>query len=97
MTLLPYSPAMRLTGKRALVIGGGGIGHAATGALGNEGAAVLVADVEDKVVDEILVGRFGRSEEVAEAVVYLAFDAASYVTGQQVVLDGGVSARGPFA
>lgn len=50
----------------------------------------------DGWVDPIPLGRYGRSDEVAEAAVYLASDAASYVTGQQLVIDGGVSARGPF-
>jgi 3-oxoacyl-[acyl-carrier protein] reductase len=66
---------------------------AAAGAIAT---AVANANVAGEVVEEIPVGRFGRSEEVAEAVVYLASDAASYITGQQVVLDGGVSVRGPF-
>ena len=66
---------------------------AAAGAIAT---AVANASVAAEVVDEIPSGRFGRSEEVAEAVVYLASDASSYVTGQQVVLDGGVSVRGPF-
>jgi 3-oxoacyl-[acyl-carrier protein] reductase len=48
-------------------------------------------------VDEIPVGRLGRSAELAEAVVYLASDASAYVTGQQLVVDGGVSTRGPFS
>ncbi|WP_329482985.1 SDR family oxidoreductase [Kribbella sp. NBC_01484] len=66
---------------------------AAAGAIAT---AVANANVDAEVVDEIPAGRFGRSEEVAAAVVYLASDASSYMTGQQVVLDGGVSVRGPF-
>lgn len=33
--------------------------------------------------------RFGRAEEVAEAVVFLASNRASYITGQSLLLDGG--------
>ena len=39
----------------------------------------------------IALRRFGRAEEVAQAVVFLASNAASYVTGQTIYLDGGYS------
>lgn len=35
------------------------------------------------------VGRYGRPEDIAAAVLYLASDGASYMTGQMIVLDGG--------
>src|SRR5580700_520554 len=35
------------------------------------------------------IGRFGRSAEIAEAVVWMCSDRASFVTGQSLVLDGG--------
>ena len=53
--------------------------------------------VSEKWVDEIPVGRYGTSDEVADAALYLLSDASSYVTCQQIVVDGGVSVRGPFA
>ena len=40
------------------------------------------------------MGRFGRVDEVAGAAVFLASDAASFITGQTVVIDGGFLASG---
>jgi NAD(P)-dependent dehydrogenase (short-subunit alcohol dehydrogenase family) len=38
------------------------------------------------------VGRLGEPEEIAEAIVWLCSDAASYVTGHALEADGGVAA-----
>ena len=40
------------------------------------------------------MGRFGRTEELIGAAIYLASDAASFVTGQTLVVDGGFLASG---
>jgi NAD(P)-dependent dehydrogenase (short-subunit alcohol dehydrogenase family) len=40
------------------------------------------------------MGRFGRTEELVGAAVYLCSDAASFVTGQTLVVDGGFLASG---
>jgi NAD(P)-dependent dehydrogenase (short-subunit alcohol dehydrogenase family) len=40
------------------------------------------------------MGRFGRNEELVGAAVYLASDAASFVTGETLVVDGGFLASG---
>jgi len=40
------------------------------------------------------MGRFGRVEELVGAAVYLASDAATFVTGQMIAVDGGFLASG---
>lgn len=41
----------------------------------------------------IPLGRFGRSAEVATAIVFLASDESSYMTGSEVTIDGGYTAQ----
>jgi glucose 1-dehydrogenase len=44
----------------------------------------------EELHSEIPLGRIGKPEEVAELALYLASDAASYVTGSTFIIDGGM-------
>ncbi len=46
-------------------------------------------DYIDGIVARVPMGRIGRPEEIVGAVVFLLSPAASYITGQQIVVDGG--------
>lgn len=57
--------------------------------------SVSSADPEQrkKLNSEVPLKRSGTAEEAAQAVLFLASDEASYVTGSELVVDGGLSAR----
>jgi NAD(P)-dependent dehydrogenase (short-subunit alcohol dehydrogenase family) len=46
------------------------------------------------VLDRTPLRRFGEPEEIGQAVVFLASDAAAYITGQTLAVDGGWSIWG---
>jgi 3-oxoacyl-[acyl-carrier protein] reductase len=52
--------------------------------------AFLGPDDKKKVAEHITVGRLGIPEDIAAAVAYLTADDAGYITGQVIVVDGGL-------
>lgn len=39
----------------------------------------------------IPMGRYGRADEVAELIAFLASDKSAYITGQNIRIDGGIT------
>ncbi len=55
-----------------------------------------IIDIPDKHVENkarVPMGRFGEPEEVANAILFLASDESSFVTGSELVVDGGITAQ----
>jgi 3-oxoacyl-[acyl-carrier protein] reductase len=50
----------------------------------------LLKQMEETILRQIPLGRFGTVEDVANAIAFLASDEASYITGQVLVVDGGM-------
>tara|TARA_B100000686_G_C16668085_1_gene904736 strand:+ start:292 stop:1047 length:756 start_codon:yes stop_codon:yes gene_type:complete len=51
------------------------------------------SDLLKKYEEKIPLGRLGRPEEVAHAVLFLASDEASFITGTELIIDGGMLAQ----
>jgi 3-oxoacyl-[acyl-carrier protein] reductase len=52
----------------------------------------LTEETRKQILSRIPMGRFGTPEDVAEAVVFLCSEGASYITGQVLTIDGGLIA-----
>ena len=62
----------------------------APGFIGTDMTAGLPESVKEKMLTDIPLGRMGEAEDVANAVLFLASEQASYIKGQVVNVDGGM-------
>jgi 3-oxoacyl-[acyl-carrier protein] reductase len=62
------------------------------GFIATEMAEALGPAILDEAKKRIPAGRLGEADEVADAVLYLASDSGAYITGQVLVVDGGMTA-----
>jgi meso-butanediol dehydrogenase / (S,S)-butanediol dehydrogenase / diacetyl reductase len=88
---------IHLTKQQAVELGDAGIrvNCVAPGPVETAMAAqVHSADIRTSYRDAIPLARYGTVEEIAEAVAFLCSDAASYINGQTLAVDGGFDAAG---
>lgn len=50
-------------------------------------------NIEQNLLKDVPMGRWGRADEIAQAALFLASDASSFITGQLLIADGGLTAR----
>jgi 3-oxoacyl-[acyl-carrier protein] reductase len=62
------------------------------GFITTEMTAAMGEMMGELVKKNIPVKRFGEADEIADAVLFLASDSAAYITGQVLVVDGGLTA-----
>ncbi len=82
-----------LTKAAAKEVAGRGItvNAIAPGYIDTDMTQVLSDTVREKVIAQVPLGRMGNVNDIADTAVFLASDMASYITGQVISVDGGMS------
>ena len=70
---------------------GSTVNAVAPGFVGTEMTAVLSDKVKEESIRQIPLGRFGKPEDIAKTVAFLASEEAGYITGQVIQVDGGLA------
>mgnify|MGYP002525773286 FL=1 len=52
-----------------------------------------VPNIHEERVAKMPLGRMGQPEDIAAGILYLASDESSFVTGAELVIDGGMTAQ----
>ena len=63
----------------------------APGFVDTEMTGVLSEEIRENDCRQIILGRFGKPEDIANVAVFLASDKADYITGQVISVDGGMN------
>jgi 3-oxoacyl-[acyl-carrier protein] reductase len=82
---LTRTVAMELAGRNITV------NAIAPGFIQTEMTAALDEAVKKTIVERVPLGRLGQPRDVADAVLFLASEAASYITGHVLTIDGGLT------
>ncbi|WNC12593.1 3-oxoacyl-[acyl-carrier-protein] reductase [Brevibacillus brevis] len=78
------------TAARELATRGITVNAVAPGFIDTEMTAVLSEEVKEGMMAQIPLGRLGQTDDIASVVLFLASDAANYMTGQTLHVDGGM-------
>ncbi len=81
---------MTKTAAKELGARGITVNAVAPGWIDTEMTEKVPEDIREGAKKQIALGRFGKPEEIASAVAFLASDEATFITGQTLVVDGGL-------
>ena len=69
------------------------VNNVAPGAIETPGASGGSEEIRKQTIASIPLSRFGEPEDIAKTVAFLASEGAGYITGQTIVVDGGLTLR----